>query len=116
MVPGSTEAFIQALGAILAALILAGAAALAARSFDPLFVRWGNNVAKLDFLILLAEQDDGAGCSAILSTTVPLPVGPPDAGRYQYSGQAVDDDDECEAIRRVLAPHTVDTRQRSPLR
>ena len=113
MAPGYTEAFIQAVGAVVAALIVTGAAVLAARSFEPLFVRWGNSVARLDSLILLAEQDDGSGCSVILSTTVPLRVGPPDSGRYQYSGHTVDDDDECEAIRRVLAPHTVDTREGS---
>lgn len=112
MPPGSTEALIQAVGAIVAAMIVAGAAILAAQSFEPLFVRWGNSVARLDYLILLAEQDDGSGCSAILATTVPLRVGPPDSGRYQYSGHTVDDD-ECEAIRRVLAPHTVDTREGS---
>lgn len=113
MATGSTEAIIQAVGAVLAALIVTGAAMLAARSFEPLFVRWGHSVARLDFLILLAEQDDGSGCSVLLSTTVPLRVGPPDSGRYQYSGQTVDDDDECEAIRRVLAPYTVDTREGS---
>ena len=113
MTPGYTEAFIQAVGAVVAASIVTGAAILAARSFEPLFVRWSNNVARLDFLILLAEQEDGSGCSVILSTTVPLRVGPPDSGRYQLSGQTVDNDEECDAIRRVLAPHTVDTREGS---
>ena len=41
-----------------------------AASFEPKFVRWGNFVANIEHLILVGEQDDGSGCSVILTTTV----------------------------------------------
>ena len=62
MAPGKAEAIVQAGGAIGAAFVIALGAWAVAQSFEPEFVRWGNNVANIEHLILLGEQDDGSGC------------------------------------------------------
>ena len=81
----------------------------AAGSFEPKFVRWGNNVANIEHLILIGEQDDGSGCSVILSTTVPRLFETPEGEtKTALSGHTVDNDFECEAIRRAVQEYTID--------
>lgn len=113
MPTGRVEAIIQALGSVLAALVIAVGAWAAARSFQPEFIRWGNNVASLEHLVLVGDRDDGSGCSVLFSFTVPIEVETPDGPPMTIlSGQPVDDDFECEEIRRALAAYAVDARPR----
>ena len=114
MATRKAAAVIQAVGTILAAIFIAGGAWAAAQSFQPKFVRWGNNVANIEHLILVGQQDDGSGCSVILSTAlvrvIEMPEGPP---RTRLSGHTVNNDFECEAIRRALGKYTIDGRERT---
>ena len=110
----STEkaaAVIQAGGTVVAAIVLAVGAWAAARTLEPKFIRWGNNVANIEHLILVGEQDDGSGCSVILTTTVPRVYETPKGTRTGLSGHSVDNDFECEAIRRAVREYTIDGRE-----
>lgn len=91
-------------------MIALGAWAVA-QSFEPEFVRWGNNVANIEHLILLGEQDDGSGCSVILSTTIMRLFDTPEGPKTGLSGHTVGNDFECEAIRRPLQQYTIDARE-----
>ena len=88
-----------------------GAASLAAEVFEPKFVRWGNFVANIEHIILVGEQDDGSGCSVILTTTVPRVFETSDGRiRTGLSGHTVDSNAECEAIRTAVQEYTIDGR------
>ena len=89
--------------------MIAWGALTAAGSFEPKFVRWGNNVANIEHLILVGEQDDGSGCSVILSTTVPRVFETPEGEiKTALSGHTVENDFDCEAIRRAVQDYTID--------
>ena len=106
-----SDAVIHACGSVVAAAVIAAGALLAAGSFQPKFVRWGNNVANIEHIILVGEQDDGSGCSVILSTTVARVFETPTGTRTGLSGHTVDSDFECEAIRRAVGKYAIDARQ-----
>ena len=108
------DALIQAGGTIVAAIVLTVGALLAAASFQPKFVRWGNFVANIEHLILVGEQDDGSGCSVILTTTVQRVFETSDGTiRTGLAGHTVESDAECEAIRRAVQAYTIDARSQS---
>ena len=111
MATSKADAMIQASGSIVAALVIAWGAGSAARSFQPKFVRWGNNVANIEHVILVGQQDDGSGCSVILSTTLLRVTETPEGPRTGLSGHTVDNEFECEAIRRALGEYTIDGRE-----
>ena len=108
------DAIIQAGGTIGAAIVITlgawGAALLAAQVFDPRFVRWGDNVANIEHIILISELDDGGpGCSVILTTTVQRVFETSDGRiRAGMSGHTVDSNAECERIRTALQEYTID--------
>ena len=108
-----SDAVIHACGTVVAAAVIAAGALLAAGSFEPKFIRWGNNVANIEHIILVGEQDDGSGCSVILSTTVARVFETPTGTRTGLSGHTVENDFECEAIRRAVRKYTIDGRQRT---
>ncbi len=109
MATSKADAIIHAVGTIGAAIVITWGALTAAGSFEPKFVRWGNNVANIEHLILVGEQDDGSGCSVILSTTVARVYETPEGTvRTGLSGHTVENDFECEAIRRALQKYTID--------
>ena len=83
-----------------------------AQSFEPKSVRWGNNVANMEHLILVGQQDDASGCSVILTTTVPRLHETSEGPKTGLSGHTVDNDFECEAIRRALHEYTIDAREK----
>ena len=110
MAPLKAEAIVQAVGTIGAAIVIAVGAWTTAQSFQPKFVRWGDNLANIEHLILVGEQDDGSGCSVILSTTLVREFETPEGPRTGLSGHSVDDDVECETIRRAVQDYTIDAR------
>ena len=103
------EAIIQAVGSVLAALVIAVGAWAAAGSFQPQFIQWGNNVASLQHLVMVAELSDPPGCSVLVSITPDIVEDSPDGPRARLSGQIVNEA-VCEQIRRALANYTVGVR------
>ena len=102
---------VQAFGAVFAALILGFGALRVADLFQPRFVRWGNHVANIDQVIFIGQQDDGTGCSVILTTSVVRLYDTPDGPRTGLSGHSVDDDFDCERLRAALRDYTLDATQ-----
>ena len=70
-------------------------------------------MANIEHIILVGEQDDGSGCSVILSTTVARVFETPTGTKTGLSGHTVESDLECEAIRRAVREYTIDARQES---
>lgn len=109
--PQRFVAVVQAFGAVVAALILGFGALRVADLFQPRFVRWGNHVANIDQVIFIGQQDDGAGCSVILTTSVVRPYDTLDGPRTGLSGHSVEDDSDCERLRAALRDYTLDATQ-----
>lgn len=109
--PQSSVAVVQALGAVFAALILGYGALRVSDVFEPRFVRWGNHVANIDQVIFVGQQDDGTGCSVILTTSVVRLYETPDGPRTGLSGHSVDDDSDCERLLEALRDYTLDASQ-----
>ena len=109
--PQRFVAVVQAFGAVVAALILGLGALRVADVFQPRFVRWGNHVANIDQVIFIGQQDDGTGCSVILTTSVVRLYDTPDGPRTGLSGHSVDDDSDCERLRAALRDYTLDATQ-----
>ena len=94
--PQRFVAVVQAFGAVVAALIL-GFGAL--------------RVANIDQVSFIGQQDDGAGCSVILTTSVVRPYDTLDGPRTGLSGHSVEDDSDCERLRAALRDYTLDATQ-----
>lgn len=109
--PQRLAAVVQALGAVVAALILGFGAIHVADRFEPRFVRWGNHVANIDQVVFIGQQDDGTGCSVILTTSVVRLYDTPDGPRTGLSGHSVDDDSDCERLRAAVRDYTLDATQ-----
>ena len=109
--PQRCIAGVQAFGAVVAALIIGLGALHIADVFQPRFVRWGNHVANIDQVVFIGEQDDGTGCSVILTTSVVRLYHTADGPRTGLSGHSVDDDSDCERLRAALQDYTLDAVQ-----
>ena len=109
--PERFAALVQACGAVLAALILGFGALHVADRFQPRFVRWGNHVANIDQVVFIGQQDDGTGCSVILTTSVVTLSYTSDGPRTRLAGHSVDDDADCERLRAALRAYTLDATQ-----
>ena len=81
--------------------------------FQPRFVRWGNHVANINQVVFIGQQDDGTGCSVILTTSVVRLYDTPDGPRTGLSGHSVDDDSDCERLRAAVRDYTLDATQLS---
>ena len=109
--PERIAAFVQACGTLLAAVILGFGAFHVADRFQPRFIRWGNHIANIDEVVFIGQQDDGTGCSVILTTSVVTLSHTPDGPRTRLSGHSVDDDADCDRLRAALRAYTLDATQ-----
>ena len=108
---GTTKAhigpMIQAFASIVAAVILTCGALIAAGTFEPKFLRAGEHIINLGHLVEVARQDDGEGCTIVISISESIVREAQDQFRQFFAGHQVDDEAECQELREHLAEYTV---------
>ena len=101
---------IQAVGSVIAAVIIAYGAYSAAGRFEPRFVRVGGHVVNIQHLVEVGQNDVGDGCKIIISNSGSRFVDSPDGSFTQYFAGHDVDGTSCDVLRKALSDYAIDGR------